>query len=96
MRQNIFEGFISENTPESYIKEKYSLYSCHLCVNSFLCLQNLKEHQKIHTAVRECMCFECGRTFTSAECLKRHEMIHTGEKPYECHTLTRDLFSQET
>ncbi len=45
-------------------------FFCTQCGTSFSLLQHLKEHQKIHTGVREYMCFECEKTFTTAKCLK--------------------------
>ncbi len=43
-------------------------------------MHGLKAHQKIHTGVREYMCFQCEKTFITDGDLKR---IHTGEKPYK-------------
>ncbi|XDV12005.1 hypothetical protein PO909_000770, partial [Leuciscus waleckii] len=55
------------------------------CVwKEFFTAATFKIHQKIHTGVREYMCFECEKTFTTAQCLKLHQRIHTGEKPYKC------------
>ncbi len=67
VRQNIFVGFSSEETPESSYKEKriHVLY-----VKEFFTTRIFESTQKRHTGVREYMCFECEKTFTSATCLK--------------------------
>ncbi len=39
-------------------------HSCNLCGKSFSLLQSLKVHKKIHTGVREYMCFECETYFS--------------------------------
>ncbi len=76
------------------VHTKEKPHSRSLCGKSFSQL-SLKLNQKIHTCVRDYMCFECENTFISATELKQHERIHTGEKPYTCSHCDK-RFSRQT
>ncbi|KAF7682628.1 Zinc finger and SCAN domain-containing protein 5B [Astathelohania contejeani] len=62
---------------------------CFNCRKSFMCLEELNIHMKIHVdekahQITTYMCLKCKKRFSHWETLKIHRRIHTGEKPYTC------------
>ncbi len=63
--KNIFEGFKPEESPESSFKGETTFMF--FMWKEFFTAAELKVHQKIHTGVREYMCFECEKTLLEME-----------------------------
>ncbi|XP_029604890.1 zinc finger and SCAN domain-containing protein 21-like isoform X2 [Salmo trutta] len=63
-------------------KEKRFL--CMFCSKSFSCLQNVENHQRVHTGEKPFSCTQCHMCFAQGGDLKRHHRVHTGERPYSC------------
>ncbi len=70
----MFVGFKPEESPESSFKGETTFM--------FFVWKEFFTSAKIHTGVRDHMCFECEKTFITSEYFKRHQRIYTGEKPY--------------
>ncbi len=74
----MFVGFMLEESPEISFKGETTFMF--FVWKEFFTYARFKALQKIHTGVRDHMCFQCETTFIIAKDLKR---IHTGEKPYK-------------
>ncbi|XP_039279351.1 zinc finger protein 3 homolog isoform X2 [Nilaparvata lugens] len=54
------------------------------CTKSFLTQQNLLQHERTHSGVKNYSCEECGKCFGTARNLEVHCLVHTGFKPFIC------------
>ena len=76
-------------------KASSHLYSCDICLESFLSAMELMQHKSVSHASIEVLpqvspnelkykCTECNKGFKTPSKLKRHLLSHTGETPFHC------------
>ncbi|XP_064629352.1 zinc finger protein 236-like [Lineus longissimus] len=70
------------------VKRPFQLFSCLVCSNEFVSLNELSSHAAEHTGATVdfdlFQCEMCGKHFTDKSNYRRHRRIHSGEKPYKC------------
>jgi uncharacterized Zn-finger protein len=54
------------------------------CSKFFRTYSHLKDHQFIHSDIRQFQCNVCSKSFKLKNTLKIHNRIHTGEKLFKC------------
>ncbi|RZF48649.1 hypothetical protein LSTR_LSTR010739 [Laodelphax striatellus] len=83
------KDFASKYTFRSHEKthtERPRPYSCSepQCNKTFLTQQNLLQHERTHSGIKNYSCEECGKCFGTARNLEVHCLVHTGYKPFIC------------
>lgn len=60
--------------------ERRRPFDCDQCSKSFFSQQNLTQHQRTHTGIKEFVCDVCDKAFGTAHNLDVHRIVHTGYK----------------
>lgn len=81
------KSFASKYTYKAHVKIHESRprpYACTECDKTFLTSQNLTQHLRTHSEVKNFICKQCGKGFGTARNLEVHAIVHTGFKPFIC------------
>ena len=83
------EPFASEKLAEAkedpFLSPKQRLVSCSFCEKPFSRLDQLRDHERVHTGEKPFECSKCARQFSTSVGLKSHEkFIHIRKKLYSC------------
>ncbi|KAJ6636661.1 Zinc finger protein [Pseudolycoriella hygida] len=54
------------------------------CGKSFMRLEHLQRHERVHDGLKLYKCNVCDKNFSRSDHLKKHMLIHSGIKPFCC------------
>ncbi|KYO32316.1 hypothetical protein Y1Q_0000383 [Alligator mississippiensis] len=63
---------------------KRKMHHCTECRKSFICWQDLFQHQCVQMGEQPHQCTKCGKSFKQLSSLARHRSMHTRKKPHQC------------
>ncbi|XP_019412279.1 PREDICTED: zinc finger protein 431-like, partial [Crocodylus porosus] len=63
---------------------KRKTHHCTECRKSFICWQDLFQHQCVQMGGQPHQCTKCGKSFKQLSSLARHRSMHTRKKPHQC------------
>lgn len=85
--KNCGKDFSSKYTLTSHMKihtTRERNFKCDLCEKSFYHSQNLIQHLKLHSEVKEFICTDCDKAFSTQHNLDVHKIVHTKIKSFIC------------
>jgi len=76
---------LTRHTEGVHLSDSRFLRTCEKCGKMYKSQTHFKNHQLLHTGIRQFVCDKCGKSFFNAHSLNIHLRAHSEARPFQCH-----------